>query len=247
MSKFKQSAIDRINHLAAIGVPPAIAEKIDPPKECGRIEFQNIDTGEPELLIYEQIGLDWFTGEGMTAKAFNDQLGKIKSDSIKVRINSPGGDVFDAIAIYNMLAEHPAKINVTIEGIAASAASIVAMAGDTVSIYESAQVMIHDAWTMVVGNEQDMRQVADLLAKIDGQIADLYAARSGKSSDEFRNLMNSDTYLTGNEAKDLGIVDSVIETKRKESKTTNEQQSTPNASSKKRRIDLSIKKKKLFC
>lgn len=242
MGRIKQTAIERINFLASIGIPKPLAEKVECDSQVGRIEFKNADTGAPEILLYEAIGFDWFSGEGMTAKAFNEQLSKIDSPSIKVRINSPGGDVFDGIAMYNMLAQHPSKIDVVVEGIAASAATIVAMAGDTVSIHESAQIMIHDAWTMVVGNQQDMLEMADLLGKIDGQIADLYAARSGKPASDFRDVMNSDTYLTGKESVDLGIADTLIETKRKEKPTAG----APKNPSAKRLIKLDIEKKRLF-
>jgi len=202
----------RFAMLLSMGVPRRAAEQVAGQKgHAGRIEFRDAGDNAAELLIYEQIGYDWWADGGMTATRFAEELKSIAGvDSLTVRINSPGGDVWDGMSIYNQLVTFGPQVNVIVDGIAASIASLVAMAGDHVQASEVSQLMIHDAWTGLYGNEQELRDMADVLAKIDQQIADTFAARSGRPAAEFRNLMNKDTYLTAEEAKTLGIVDEVI-------------------------------------
>jgi ATP-dependent Clp endopeptidase proteolytic subunit ClpP len=206
--------LSKSEQLLKLGVPRRAADRIAQASAernaKGRFEFR-AEADEAEILIYDFIGFDYFD-EGMTAKRFYDELQNVSdASSLRVRINSPGGDVWDGMAIYNMLVESQATTRVTIEGIAASAASLIAMAGDTVEAYETSQIMIHDAWTIALGNEQELREIADTLEKIDGQIADVYANKSGGDAQEFRRLMDEETFATAKEARDLGIVDTVIE------------------------------------
>jgi ATP-dependent Clp endopeptidase proteolytic subunit ClpP len=173
------------------------------------------EAGDAEILLYDFIGYDWWSDTGTTALSFKqnlDNLGDVKR--LTVRINSPGGDVWDGMSIYNQLSQFPAETTVVIDGLAASVASVVAMAGDKIQAAEVSQLMIHDAWTIVMGNEQDLREMADVLSKIDGQIADTYAVRSGRPAAEFRELQNKDTYLTAQEALSLGLIDEVIGTRK---------------------------------
>jgi len=166
-----------------------------------------------EILIYGDIG-PVFWGDEVSAADFANTLREVGDVSeLNVRINSLGGHVFDGVAIYQQLNVHPAKINVRIDGIAASIASVIAMAGDHIEIAEAGMMMIHDAATMVGGNAEEMRRVANLLDKTSGQIADVYAAKSGKTATEIRDAMRAETWLTGKEAKDFGLVDAVIENK----------------------------------
>jgi len=123
--------------------------------------------------------------------------------------------------MYNILATLEYPVAVTVDSIAASAASIVAMAGDTIKMHETSQLMIHDAWTGIVGNQQDLIEMADVLGKLDAQIAKVYAARGNKTANAYRKLMDADTYLTPSEAKDLGLVDEIIKVPKK--KTQNAQ------------------------
>lgn len=158
-----------------------------------------------ELMLYDEIGF-W----GVTAKQFNEALAGVTSSKILLRINSPGGDVFDGYAMYNALKAHKATVAVVVEGLAASAASYVALAGDTVSMGDPAMMMIHRAWTVAFGNCQDMTATAGVLGKVDGQIADIYAGKTGKSAADMLALMDAETWLTAAEAGELGLVDEVL-------------------------------------
>lgn len=161
-----------------------------------------------EILVYDEIGV-W----GITAKNFVAALATITTPNIVVRINSPGGDVFDGLAIYNALKAHKANITCVVDGLAASAASFIALAGDTVSIHESAMIMIHRAWGFAIGNQSDMADMATVLGKIDGQLADIYAKQTGKPADEMAALMKGDsdgTWFTAQEAADINLVDEIV-------------------------------------
>jgi ATP-dependent Clp endopeptidase proteolytic subunit ClpP len=195
------------------GVSRRVANLVQhaPDHQTTRIEFRDAGGSDAvEILLYEFIGLDWWTGEGMTAKRFADELSAAADRPLIVRINSPGGDVWDGYTIFNQLLQHGPRVTTVVEGIAASAASLIMMAGDEIQAAEISQIMIHDAWTWTVGNEQELRELADVLAKLDGQLASVYAAKAGKSVEEFRALMDRDTYLTGKEARELGIIDRLI-------------------------------------
>lgn len=168
---------------------------------------------EAEILIYEQIGEDWFGG-GISAKRFADDLkalGDIKT--LNVRINSPGGSVFDGTTIYNQLVQHKATVNVFIDGIAASAASYVAMAGDTIKIAENGLFMIHNAWGITIGNAADMRKQAEVLDKIDSTIVTTYKKRTKQSEDKLKDWMAAETWFTGAEAVENGFADAIMEAK----------------------------------
>lgn len=161
-----------------------------------------------DILLYDEIGY-W----GVTAKEFVAALETITTPNIRVRINSPGGDVFDGLAIYNALANHKANISCVVDGLAASAASFIALAGATVSIHESAMVMIHRAWGFAMGNQADMAEMANVLTKIDAQLAGIYAKQTGKSADEMAALMAGDvdgTWFTAQEAAAMNLVDEIV-------------------------------------
>jgi ATP-dependent Clp endopeptidase proteolytic subunit ClpP len=189
--------------------------------------------GSSEVLIYEEIG-----SYGVSAKQFVADLAAISETNLTVRINSPGGDVYDGIAIYNALASRKGTVTCQIDGLAASAASFIAMAGDTVTAHSSAMLMIHKAWGLAIGNDDDMRSTADLLTKIDGQIADLYAARSGKTSAAIMKLMVAETWFTADEAKAAGLVDEVIGADGKENRRNRTAAANANAASRDRRLRL---------
>lgn len=162
---------------------------------------------EAEILIHEEIGENWF-GDGMTSKKFVEQLGKLGDVSkITVRINSPGGAVHDGIAIYNALRSHGARIEVLVEGLAASIASIIAMSGDKITMLTGSMMMVHSPWTFALGNAEEMRQVADVLEKHEQALLDVYAKRSGKDRDEIKELLAAETWMTGPEAMELGFCD----------------------------------------
>lgn len=164
-----------------------------------------------EIYLYGVIGGDWFGG-GVTAKQFADdlkRLGNIKQ--IDVRINSEGGDVFDGKAIYSLLVEHKANVTVHVDGLAASAASFIAMAGNTIEIAEGAFMMIHRAWGVAIGNVDEMRRYADLLDTVDGTIRDVYAARTKQSADDIKAWMDAETWFTAKEAVENGFADRMVE------------------------------------
>jgi len=155
-----------------------------------------------EISIYDEIGF-W----GVTAKQFIGDLKAIDATAIKLAINSPGGAVFDALAIYNALRQHPASVEVTIMGVAASAASIIAMAGDTVVMPENAFMMIHNPLNMAYGNADDLREMADVLDKIGASLVGIYAKRTGLPEDEIKALLDAETWLNADEAVLKGFAD----------------------------------------
>jgi ATP-dependent Clp endopeptidase proteolytic subunit ClpP len=161
---------------------------------------------DTELQIYDEIG--YF---GVTAKAFTKELNALDGKDITVAINSFGGDVFDGIAIYNALKAHKGAVKVRIDGIAASIASIIAMAGDSVEMADNAFLMIHNAWTLAYGNKEDMRTTANMLEQIDGALNDTYRKKTGKKKDDISAMMDAETWLDANAALDGGFIDAIID------------------------------------
>ena len=164
-----------------------------------------------EIWIYEQIGEDWWTGDGMTAKAFQKELSAIKASSIDLHINSPGGEVFDGITIYNLLKQHPATVTTYVDGLAASIASVIALSGDTVIMAENALMMVHNPWGMSVGDANVMRKMADELDVVGGSIAKAYVSKTGKSEDDIKALMDAETWMSADDAKEMGFIDQITE------------------------------------
>lgn len=165
------------------------------------------DEGPAEILIYDEID-SWF---GIAAGDFVRDLAKIDAPQITVRINSVGGDVFDGIAILNALRGHDAQINVVVDGLAASIASVIAMGGDTITMNRNSQMMLHNGWAMCVGDMTDMQKTADMLSKATTNIASIYAERAGGTVDDWLGVMEAETWLTAEEAVEAGLADSVIE------------------------------------
>lgn len=162
--------------------------------------------GAAEISIYEEIG-----GFGITAKQFAEDLKALGDVShIDLRIHSPGGDVFEGIAIYNLLRNHPAEITVYIDGVAASMASVVAMAGDRVVMPENAMMMIHKPWGISGGNAGDMRDYADLLDKVETVLVPAYARKTGKSAQEITAMLEDETWMDGKECLKHGFADELL-------------------------------------
>ncbi|WP_066018251.1 head maturation protease, ClpP-related [Endozoicomonas atrinae] len=178
-------------------------------QESGATTLKNqANQNQPaELLIYDVIG-DW---AGLSARQLVNDLKGLDASEITVRINSPGGSVFDGIAIYNALRHHKAHIHVRIEGLAASIASVIAMAGDTIHMAANALMMIHNPFGWVGGDAEELRKVADMLDKTTEVIAQTYAANCGLQVSEIINLMNEETWFTASEAEGHGLVDVVEE------------------------------------
>ena len=157
------------------------------------------------IQIFDAIG-----HAGITATAFTSKLNALGGKPVRIEINSPGGDVFDGLAIFNALARYPGAVDVSIVGLAASAASIIAMAGDKIEIAANAFLMIHKAWALTIGNADEHTATAGILNKIDGSLSETYANRTGRSLATVRNWMQQETWFSADEAKQNGFVDAII-------------------------------------
>lgn len=163
-----------------------------------------------EVLLYGVIG-DWW--DGVDAAAFVRELATLDVDTIDLRVNSPGGVALDGVAIMNALARHPARVVATVDGLAASAATIVLMAADEVVMGRGAELMIHDAWTIAMGSAAELHRDADSLDKTSQTIASLYADRAGGSEDDWRTAMLAETWYSDSEAVTAGLADRIAEVK----------------------------------
>lgn len=170
-------------------------------------EFKNVGTENktPELLVYGEISESW----GVSSKEFAMQLMQIDSDEINVRINSYGGEVFTALAIYSMLKRHKATINVFVDGIAASSGSVITMAGDNVTMPENAMLMVHNPLTWTQGNASELRETADVLDKVRDTLVATYRDKTGLDDETIIKLLDEETYLTAQEALEYGFIDSI--------------------------------------
>lgn len=169
-------------------------------------EIRNLAHLEAEVLIYDEIG-----GYGVGAEQFLRELDTITAPVINLRVNSEGGEVFDGFAIYNALKRHPARIISHVDGLAASAATYPVLAGEEVRIAKNAFLMIHNPWSLVLGESGDMRSEADLLDKLRDTIANIYVDRTGKPLDEVRAWMNAETWFTADECLANGFADVIAE------------------------------------
>lgn len=209
----------RIENLIAAGLPRNIALPIcrvssGENKPC-KYSFSN-NAGVGEIRIYGEIGWDNFDGSGMTPTKFAqalEQLGEITE--LVVRINSPGGYVWDGFTIHNMIAQLNVPTKSIIEGIAASAASFIALGSDSVAMMPLSKMMIHRALVGVMGNARELRELAVWLEGIDQQLASCYEAKGKKTAAEFLELMDAETYLDPAQAVELGLADEVLEVNKK--------------------------------
>lgn len=175
----------------------------------------NAADDEATVYIYGDIG-GWFGG--VVAEDVAKEIAALDVATLNVRINSPGGLVFDGVAIYNALVAHKAHVVVTIEGIAASIASVIAMAGDEIKIGEAATIMIHKPWSFAMGDAEVLRKEAEVLDVLEGGLVDIYAARTGKKAADIGPLLAAETWMRGKEAVDEGFADEVIPSKAKKEK-----------------------------
>ncbi len=178
-------------------------------KKWYRIEAKKDRTAE--ILIYEQIGKNYWDDSGVSAKEFVKELNALDVDTITLRINSPGGNVFEGNVIYNALRAHPAEVDVHIDGIAASIASVIAMAGDTINIPENGMIMIHDPSGGTWGTSADMRKTAEALDKIKIGIIAAYRGKTDLENDTLAEMMTEETWMTAEEAVEQGFADVVGE------------------------------------
>ena len=169
---------------------------------------------EATVYIYDEIS--WY---GIQAETFIKDFNNLTEKTIHLRFNSPGGSVFDGTAMFNTIKNHKSRTIAHIDGLAASISSIVALAADEVRMSENAFMMIHDPWSMVVGSADDMRDEADLLDKVGGTIATTYINKTGKTDEEIKNLMAAETWMTADEALEMGFIDAIDKEERKEKAT----------------------------
>lgn len=169
-----------------------------------------LEQGDNVITMFDVIGEDWWTGGGVTAKKVASQLRAIGDRPVEVQINSGGGDMFEGLAIYNVLREHSQPITMKIMGMAASAASVIAMAGDQVEIGAASFVMIHNCWVVAAGNRHDMAEVAAYLAPFDQAMADVYAQRSGRDAKECGKWMDAETWMSGSLAIERGFAEALL-------------------------------------
>lgn len=200
-----------------ITLPPKLAsvaanqrERATKQREQHGIEAQSwyritnaADPDEAEVMLYDEIG-GWF---GCTADDLVAELRGITSPRMRVRINSPGGSVFEGIAIANALRAHPANVTVQVDSVAASIASVIAMAGDRIEMAPNSMIMIHDAAGLCFGNAADMGEMEELLDLLSDNIADAYAARAGGTREQWRERMRAETWYLPEDAVENGLAD----------------------------------------
>nr|WP_236165707.1 head maturation protease, ClpP-related [Pseudomonas fulva] len=168
-----------------------------------------VENTSDTITIYGVIGEDWY-GEGVTVKRIDAALRAIGDREVTVYINSPGGDMFEGIAIYNRLREHSQKVTTKVLGMAASAASIIYLAGTERQVASSAFLMIHNCWTFLSGNRHYLRDVSDDMEEFDAAMADLYAETSGQPVEDMAELMDDETFIRGKRAMELGLATGLL-------------------------------------
>ena len=166
--------------------------------------IQNKASETADIYIFDEIGM-----YGVTAQDFIGEIKELKNTPINLRINSLGGDVFNGMAIYNVIKKREAKTTVYIEGIAASIATIIALGADEVVMSENSLFMIHNAWGGTMGDAKDMRKSAETLEKISTELTEIYMKKTGLSYDVVSNMMDEETWLNSEEAYELGFVDTI--------------------------------------
>lgn len=159
--------------------------------------------------IYSQIGDTW-DGSGVTPDKLAAFLEAAAGKDVTINVNSPGGDFFDGLAMHTMLSEYSGNVQVNVVGLAASAASMLAMGGDSISIATAGLMMIHNAWSVAVGNANDMAEASAMLDKFDASMAKLYTGKTGKGDAEIRSMMDDETWMDGQECLDMGFADSLL-------------------------------------
>lgn len=165
-----------------------------------------------EVYIYDQIGAGWFE-DGVTAKQFAKDLKALGDlETLNIYINSPGGSVFEGVAIHNVIARQQARKVVYVDALAASIASVIAMAGDEINIAENGMMMIHNPWSIALGDANEMRKTADVLDKIGETIQATYVSRTTTEADAIAEMMDAETWMTAPEAIEMGFADTMTET-----------------------------------
>lgn len=207
MSRKRQIVASAVNLVEAAQVSARLRDvsargpRVEGAPPWYRIE---VNVGAASVWIYDEIG-EW----GVSALDFVAELRAVHAPAIVVHINSPGGSIFDGFAIYNALLNHPARVTTRVEGVAASAASFIAQAGDEIVADEASTMMVHGGSGICIGKAADMREMADLLDKLDGQMAAIYAQRTERPTAEWLEQMPTDRWYTSDEAHAAGLVDRI--------------------------------------
>jgi len=191
--------------------PSGLVQVVD--LKPGILRVNKINDERAEVFIYGDIGGYW--EDSVNAATFAKELSELDVPNIDARVNSGGGYITEGLAIYNSLAKHPAHITMHIEGIAASMASVITMAGDVIKIYEGSRDMIHKPSSMAYGNAEDMRKEADILDALESDIIDLYQARTGKSRAKLTAWMKDETWFSAADAVKNGFADEIVPAKKK--------------------------------
>jgi ATP-dependent Clp protease protease subunit len=175
-------------------------------------QIRNKSATSAEIILYGSIGAS-FWDDSVSAKDFSTELSNLPKtvNQIDVRINSPGGDVFDGVTIYNRLKQHSANITVYIDGLAASIASIIALAGNEVIMGEGALYMIHLPWTFAMGDRNDFENTINRLLDVEEQLLSIYSKKTGLDRIELKKMLEDETWLDADQAIEMGFVDEKVE------------------------------------
>ncbi|POW57036.1 peptidase S14 [Candidatus Pantoea alvi] len=196
---------------APAGRPSALSKRDLPSAAMERWNggIKAAKSDDNSISIFDVIGADYW-GEGVTASRIAGALRSLNGADVTVNVNSPGGDMFEGLAIYNLLREYEGKVTVKVLGLAASAASIIAMAGDDIQIGRGAFLMIHNCWVYAMGNRHDLAQIASDMEPFDKAMGDIYSVRTGLSKEEVAAMMDGETYIGGSDAVDKGFADRLL-------------------------------------
>lgn len=214
-----------------LAIPSELTAAFDKAAGCFQattVKSEMGDDGTPELYVLDTIGGDWMSEDPQsTAAGVAAFLRENRGKDVRVMVNSPGGLAFEGLAMYNLLAGHDGNVTTRNIAMAGSAASVLLMAGDTIEMHDNATLFIHRAMGLAIGSSDAMLELAEFLDQLDGQIAGVYAARTGKRKDSMLNVMRGEkkkdgTFLTAAEAKAQGFIDSIIPSKAKEKNARNE-------------------------
>jgi len=178
-------------------------------RPLAKIEYWKVENSteiDEEILLYDIIG--WPFNDAFEVVNY---LRSVKNKDIRLKINTPGGDFFDGLAIYAALIEHGGNVTTQIDSLAASIGSVIALGGKERQAYKSAMMMIHDPWTIAAGNQYDFRELADVLKKISGNLIDIYADKSNIGKRDIKTMMKDETWFTAEEMKENGFIDTIIE------------------------------------
>ncbi|MET8862285.1 head maturation protease, ClpP-related [Nonomuraea sp. NPDC004580] len=184
------------------GMPNVIA----PPEGRPWFSISNQSGDHAEVIIYDEIGYGGYTAQDLVR-----ELRQLGNSDLTVRLNSPGGEVFDGLAVHNAIKRHPGYVTVHVDGLAASIASVIAMAGDRIVVARNAQMMVHDASGICIGNAADMREMIALLDRISDTIAGVYAERAGGTARQWRKTMQEERWYSADEAIAAGLADELAD------------------------------------